>query len=117
MTVITLPMPPSTNGLFLNARQGRLRTPEYRAWATLAGWELKLQRAAPVRGKVSLLIEVEEPKTKARQDCSNRIKGIEDLLVTHGIIEGDDQRFVRSVTVCWADVVGVRVTINPLEVI
>jgi len=114
-TVITLSMPPSTNNLFLNGRggaAGRPRSPEYRAWAKEAGWALASQRPRAVPGRVVLLIEIEEPKTKHRQDCTNRIKAVEDLLVDHGVIEGDDQRFVRAVTVRWADVAGVRVTVQ-----
>ena len=116
--VINLLMPPSTNNLFLNAHGGaarRPRSPEYRAWAEAAGWSLASQRPRQVPGRVSLLIEVEEPKTKRRQDCTNRIKAVEDLLVEHGVIEGDDQRFVREVTVRWADVTGVRISIRSCE--
>lgn len=113
--VILLPIPPSTNNLFFNAvgrHGGRCRTPEYQDWCKVAGWELKRQRPAPVPGMVSLLIEVAEPETKRRQDVTNRIKAVEDLLVIHGIIQGDDQRFVREVTARWAPIEGVRVIIR-----
>lgn len=111
---ITLPMPPSTNSLFPGQRR-RYRSAEYEAWITEAGWELKRQRPPKAAGRVSLLIEVAEPKTKRAQDVTNRIKAVEDLLVSHGVIQGDDQRYVRRVTAEWADIEGVRVTITPLD--
>ncbi len=111
--VISLPVPPSLNNMFFNsARAGRVRTPEYRAWIKEAGTILASQRPPQVLGKVSLLIEVQEPETKRRQDVANREKAITDLLVTHRVIEGDDQRFVREITMRWAPVDGVRATVR-----
>src|SRR4051812_8325581 len=84
--VIALPICPSTNNLFFNARPahgGRARTPEYVAWVKEAGWLLASQRPPQVLGRVSLLIEVAEPETKRRQDIGNREKAVTDLLVTH----------------------------------
>jgi crossover junction endodeoxyribonuclease RusA len=112
--VIALPVPPTTNNMFFNsARAGRVKTPEYRAWIKEAGYILASQRPPQVLGKVSLLIEVAEPETKRRQDIGNREKAVTDLLVSHRIIEGDDQRFVREITMRWAAVDGVRVTVRP----
>lgn len=114
MTVILLPMPPSTNHLFAGSRGRRYRSPEYEAWITEAGWELKRQRPVSVAGQVSLLIEVAEPKTKRATDLGNREKAVTDLLVSHGVIEGDDQRYVRRITLEWAPIEGVRVTVMPI---
>jgi Holliday junction resolvase RusA-like endonuclease len=116
--VIALPVPPSTNNLFFTVttgprRRGRAKTPEYQDWILQAGYRLNAQHAPPVRGKVALLIEVAEPSTKVRQDIANREKAVTDLLVTHGIIEGDDQRFVREIIMRWAPIEGVRVTVRP----
>jgi Holliday junction resolvase RusA-like endonuclease len=115
--ILELPMPPTANNLFAtDARSGRrFKTHEYREWIKEAGWRLAAQRPPLVRGKVSLLLEIEEPKTARRQDCTNRVKAVEDLLVSHRIIEGDCQKFVRTVTVRWAAVEGVRITIKALE--
>lgn len=110
-TVICLPMAPSTNHLFAGQKR-RYRSPEYEAWIVEAGWELKRQKPVSVAGRVSLLIEVAEPKTKRAQDVTNRIKAVEDLLVSHGVIQGDDQRYVRRVTAEWADIDGIRITVE-----
>jgi Holliday junction resolvase RusA-like endonuclease len=115
-TVIELPIPPSTNALFFNPRgghAGRIRTPEYNAWIAEAGRRLAQQRPASVPGKVALTIELQEPATKVRQDCTNRVKAIEDLLVRHGVIQGDDQRYVREVVVRWVEgIKGARVVVR-----
>jgi Holliday junction resolvase RusA-like endonuclease len=115
-TVVTLPLCPSTNHLFAGDGRRRYKTKEYAAWIEEAGYALNRQKPEPIRGKVRLLIEVEEPKMAIAQDVTNRIKASEDILVRHGIIEGDDQRFVRSVTAEWSrHVVGIRITVTPLE--
>lgn len=113
--VIQLPMPPSTNRLFFNVVAGRVKTPEYQDWIKEAQALIAIQRPPKIKGRVRLFIEVAEPKTARRMDCTNRIKASEDILVTTGIIEGDDQRYVRGVTVEWAPIEGIRITIWSLE--
>lgn len=115
--IIALPMPPTTNNLFATDRSSRrrFRTSDYLAWVKEAGWRLNAQRPPLMAGKVILLIEVEEPKTKHRQDVANREKAVVDLLVSHRVIQGDDQRFVRELTMRWAPVEGVRITVRPCE--
>jgi Holliday junction resolvase RusA-like endonuclease len=68
-----------------------------------------------VAGRVSLHIEVAEPKTKRATDLGNREKAVTDLLVSHGVIQGDDQRYVRQITLEWDPIDGVRVHICPWE--
>ena len=114
--VITTSMPPSTNHLFAGAGKRRWRSSEYEAWITEAGYELNRQHPVSVAGKVSLRIEVQEPTGKRTFDLSNRCKAIEDLLVSHRIIEGDDSRYVRRIILDWSvDIIGVRITIDPIE--
>jgi Holliday junction resolvase RusA-like endonuclease len=115
--VIELPMPPTTNNLFATDKRSgrRFRTIEYQEWVHDAGWRLNKQRPPLMAGKVAILIEVEEPKTARRQDVANREKAVTDLLVSHRVIQGDDQRFVRELTMRWAPVEGVRVTVRPCE--
>ncbi len=115
--VIELPLPPTTNHLFATDRSSRrrFRTAEYLAWVKEAGWRLAAQRPPLVAGKVSLLIEVEEPKTARRQDVGNREKAVVDLLVSHRVIQSDDQRHVRELIIRWAAIAGVRITIRPIN--
>jgi len=113
--VINLPLSPSSNNLFATVGKKRIRTVEYTAWAKEAGYRLNAQRPPLMAGKVALLIEVEEPNTARRTDIGNKEKAVTDLLVSHRVIQGDDQRFVREITMRWADVAGVRVTVRPCE--
>ena len=111
MTVIELPMPPSTNGLFVNGRKGRFRSQKYDEWIQEAGWELARQRPAKVIGPVVLTFTFEEPKRK--YDISNRLKAPEDLLVSHGIIEADDCSIVRGISARFSESVkGVKIEIT-----
>lgn len=114
--VIELPMPPSSNNMFATDKKSgrRFRTAEYSGWLLEAGYRLNAQRPPLMAGKVAILIEVEEPKTARRQDVCNREKAVTDLLVSHRVIQGDDQRHVRELTMRWAPVEGVRVTVRPL---
>ncbi len=108
MTTIRLPLAPSANALTRNtsAREraafvargfkpkARVKTQAYRAWRDAAGWELKRQFPAPVRGPVDIVIEVSASRLS---DSDNRVKPTIDLLVLHQII--DDDKHVRDVTV------------------
>ena len=114
MVVISLPMPPTTNNLFAGNGRRRYRTAEYKAWAIEAGLELNRQGPFKTLGRVSILIEVGEPKTQRQMDLANREKAAIDLLVEHGIIEGDSQRYLRRITMEWADIDGIRLTIRPI---
>lgn len=112
MISITLPRVVSTNGLYANsASGGRHTSVDYEAWKTECGWLIKAARLKPVKGQVKITLTVED---KGRRDLSNAgLKSIEDLLVTHGLIEGDDRRFVRGITLGWSESVsGVAVTVE-----
>lgn len=115
--IIALPLCPTTNNLFATDRSSRrrFRTAEYLAWVKEAGWRLAAQRPPLMAGRVSLLLEVEEPKTARRQDVCNREKACIDLLVSHRVIQSDDQRHVREVTMRWAPVEGVKITVRACE--
>ena len=112
-TVIELPMPPSTNNLFVNGLRGRFPSQKYADWIVEAGWELTRQRPSKVAGKVNLKFEFQEGRDKRKRDVTNLLKAPEDLLVKHGIIEADDGSIVRRVEAFWTtEVEGVRITIE-----
>lgn len=104
-----VPVPPSTNNLFVSRRdgKGRARTSTYDAWAEQAGWAIRTQLriATPIHGPVRVLIEAPFDR---RRDLDN-IKPILDLLslpgrhankFSVGVIEDDrwvdDLRIMRS---------------------
>lgn len=96
---ISLPMPPSLNNAFVNiAGKGRVRSENYRKWANQAGWLLKAQRVAPFNVPVRVRIEI-KPENKRAFDLDNRTKAILDLLVTHGVLHDDSNKWVRGVSI------------------
>ena len=118
-TVIVLNyFPPSTNNLFPNGKgKRRFISKEYEIWKEAAGWQLAQHRIKPIRGcKVELLFQLSPPKAVRYRDCSNYVKAPEDLLISHGILAGDDQRYVKRVISEWSDdeFTGVIITITPL---
>jgi crossover junction endodeoxyribonuclease RusA len=91
-----LPMPPSTNNLFVNVpKRGRVPSARYRQWKTAAGLTLNVQRPEPVKGSAMVIMYV---PWKVRGDIDNRIKPILDLLVTHGVIEDDSKVVSLSIS-------------------
>lgn len=105
---IRLPLPPSTNALFLNVHgKGRVKTPAYKAWLVEAGLLLKIQRPEPVVGPYQLEIRV--PR-KMRGDIDNRLKGASDLLVTYGIIP--DDKHAQRISIARADVTEMEIEVR-----
>jgi Holliday junction resolvase RusA-like endonuclease len=106
-----IPMPPSVNNLFFNVEGGgRRKSSRYMTWRNAAGWEIRAQTPRRVRGPVDLFYTFEEGGTKA--DLGNLEKGATDLLVDLGLIDGDGPAIVRSITLCWGKVVGLRIEVR-----
>ncbi len=109
-TTVTMPPPPSVNNLFKNAgRKGRVPTPAYDDWKRHAGWQVKAQKPAPVRGPVAVTIV----HGRRRADLDNLNKAPLDLLVSLGVI--DDDSNVRRLVCEFGSVVGCVVTIQQME--
>lgn len=100
---LDLPLPPSTNALFVEAAgkvkgkgRQRVKTKEYRAWIEHAGWlvpnqlrsaGLPVNPTAPIiRRPFGITIAV---NITHHGDVTNRIKALEDYLVKRKIIDGD----------------------------
>lgn len=116
-TVIRLDsVPPTTNSLYANvAGRGRIKTDRYRVWRNAAGWELKRYHNQRWTEPVFLTIAIGGLRRNA--DISNRIKALEDLLVEHGIIQGDTIEHVRGVNVYVAPdgFKGIEIAITPAD--
>lgn len=111
MIEFNLPFPPSTNNLFINLRgRGRVKSPEYRKWRDQARLWLVAQGAGEFKGQAHVSIDLDD---KERGDCDNRAKPVLDILVDHGILQGDSKKHVRRVSVGWEKLDGCRVTIRP----
>ncbi len=115
MTSFELPMPPTENNLHFNKPgKGRSCTKEYWAWRKEAGWQLKIQRVRPVPTPTHLSILVEF--THGKSDVANRIKAVQDLLVTHKIIPDDNDEIVTRTSAAPSRTVkGVLVMLTPAK--
>ncbi len=105
-TRLTLPMPPTTNHLRMPVRGRLVTSPEYRKWQEEAAHALWTHnQPTPILGAVGVHIQV-CPTDKRIRDLDNtaNFKAILDLLVRHGVIEGDDRRYVRYLSASWDDV-------------
>jgi hypothetical protein len=88
-----VPLPPSTNNLFLTTKTGkRVKTPQYRAWIEAATPILGLM-APPPRVPCEVWITV-RGKINPRSDVANREKAVTDLLVAEGVLPGDSVKYV-----------------------
>jgi crossover junction endodeoxyribonuclease RusA len=101
-TTITLPFPPSVNGTF-RKHNGSHLSERYREWRDAAGWELKAQRPQPIKGKVHIEMQLVAPDRRAR-DGDNLLKAPLDLLVKHGIVEDDSNKFVSKGSFKWVHI-------------
>jgi crossover junction endodeoxyribonuclease RusA len=101
MTTITLPFPKSVNGTF-KRHNGSHLSEAYKAWRDEAGAMLLQQRPKAVPGKVRVEMLLKAPDRRLR-DIDNLFKGVLDLLVKHGVIDDDNNRFVRGVSAEWVD--------------
>lgn len=99
---IDLPFPPSVHGLYRNGRWKGDLSPEYKAWRDHAGLLLNRQAVPSFGGPVRIFIRLVAPDRRER-DGDNFAKAVIDLLVSHGVIAGDSNRFVLSHCVEWSD--------------
>lgn len=97
---ITLPMPPSANGLFANVKgHGRVRTYAYRRWSDATGWLIRSGRIRQISGPVR--VEIRAGRPSRRRDLDNLAKPCLDALVEFGVIPDDSDRVVREIILAW----------------
>lgn len=92
-----LPVPPSTNALFVSfvrggkntkAKPARVKSDPYKAWLEDAGLHLNRQQPPKFDGDVAITYCI--PRNK-RRDIDNYAKPLGDLLVKHGVIVNDNR--------------------------
>lgn len=89
MLKITIPLPPSLNASYANAKKGRTKTAKAYAWEQLAGYLLNPQKPeAMITGEIGVVYSIYY-KDRRKNDIANREKLTSDLLVKHGVIEDD----------------------------
>lgn len=115
---LTLPLAPSTNGLYATRKKpgprqwGRRKSEKYMKWIGDAGWTLKMQKPPKFVGSVAIAICV--PKDM-RGDIDNRCKATMDLLVTHKVITDDNKVEILMVKKSMAQPKLMAVTISAVK--
>lgn len=107
-----LSWPPSTNSLWRSFRGRNILSARARKWSDDASRDLLSQGARSILGPVEVSIELCSPWNKD-YDPDNRIKSILDLLVRNQVIEDDNHKIVRKLTVSIGeDFKGAKVTLR-----
>jgi Holliday junction resolvase RusA-like endonuclease len=109
MITLCLPVPPSSNAMYANARRGRVKTEAYLDWIAEAdAYYLQQKRSIePLRGDYRLTIRL---PANTKGDLDNRIKAVSDYLVSREITSDDKhcQQFIigrdHDVTDCVVEV-------------
>lgn len=97
---LKLPFPPSVNNLFNTVGRRRIPTEFYQAWQRECRGEIMVQKVRPITGPVHVRIDLVAPDNR-RRDADNCAKGVIDTLVKAGLIEDDDNRFLRRLNIGW----------------
>ena len=93
----TLPFPPSVNAIWRSVKGRNIKSKPYRDWEQEAGTELMCQRPEKHEGPVHVTMTFGLPD-KRRRDIDNLAKPVNDLLVTHQVIQRDDAAFLKKLT-------------------
>lgn len=104
-------VPPSVNHLFTNlSGRGRIPSKHYLAWRKAAGWDYN--GLGSVSGPYSMVITLDRTKVRKNSDISNRIKAVEDMCVTHQIVE--DDHLCQELTIRYGQCPkAIRVEVHP----
>ena len=118
MTVIlNLPFPVSVNAMFADGKTRRHKSQRYCDWLLEAGYQLNRQKPPQIKGPYQIHYAFQEGQDRRARDAFNLEKGCTDLLVKHGVVEGDCSKYLRKGSVEWdSSVIGVRITITPLSI-
>ncbi len=111
MLTFSLPFPPSANTAYPTFKGRRIKSARLKAWIKEAS--IGLVGVKPVEGRVKLLYEYDTPDLRQR-DVGNYEKVVTDLLVSSGILQEDNFRYVKEITLRWSDQKGdaVRISID-----
>lgn len=114
-TVLHLPFPVSVNAMYADGKTRRHKSQRYADWLLEAGYRLNKQNIRPIKGPYEIRYVFQEGQDGRWRDAFNLEKGCTDLLVSHGVVEGDSNKYLRKGSVEWSSaVVGVQVTIVPV---
>jgi hypothetical protein len=81
-----------------------------RAWASRAGWDIRLKRYRRVRGPVRLSLSFER-NPHGRLDLLTR--AVVDVLMAANLIDGDGPDVLKELTLRWGAGAGLQILIEP----
>jgi Holliday junction resolvase RusA-like endonuclease len=111
--MVSLPVPPSTNHLFVNLKKGgRMTNRLYTAWKMEAGLKLNRFRSQAF-GKMPVSVTLFVPRKPASRDIDNFAKAPLDLLVSHKII--DDDKYIERLLIERHDDANMIVSVIPFQ--
>lgn len=99
MIVLTLPYPPSVNGLFANRKGGRVKSEDYTAWIKSAAAYVPWKAKKVITGPYTMVATFDRPDRRKR-DLGNLEKALSDLLVSQGVVKDDSD--AERITLEWA---------------
>lgn len=97
-----LPYPPSVNHYWGIRGKKRFVAPTGTKFHLAARAFIMNQRVPMFKGRVALCM-IAYPPDGHRRDADNLLKATIDTLVFSRVIQGDDSRFVRKVSIEWAE--------------
>jgi Holliday junction resolvase RusA-like endonuclease len=98
---VRVPVPPSTNNLFVSGRGGkRFPSQKYKAWRLVAIPQLQLLAPVEVYPVRAVLVVV--GKLRKGRDIDNLVKAILDGAKSAGVIADDDFSHVSAVSITYA---------------
>jgi hypothetical protein len=109
-----LPFPPSANTLFLNvSRASRIPTPTHQSWRAAAANAILRSRSRRMNGPVEIFMVFQE--RAGRRDIAIAANVCLEFLAAKGVIETEDSRVVRRLTLQWGDVPGAMIEIRSCD--
>ena len=111
---ITLPFPPSVNGLYSTdfRTKRRFKSKRYNDWCGQAETALFYNKDRSSFSEPIKITYIYGRPDKRKRDLANLLKAVDDLLVTYGVIADDS--LIHEIHASWGDVIGVQLTIEAM---
>lgn len=110
-------LPPSVNHIYRHTKRGTFRTQEYNVWANAVGYSVNRQMAGQAKWDEPVYITAALRRPRSNADLDNRLKGLGDLLQSHGVIAND--KLIDGWNVWWSrslpEGIAAEITITPSD--
>lgn len=115
--MIKLPRPISVNSIYANVTgKGRVKSAKYNTWMRHVDALMWEQRCPRYIGPVRLHFRVGEVGASPKMDGDNTLKAYIDALVKYDIIEEDNRKIVRAISMEWVpELDGAEAEIWPVD--